>query len=288
MMGDWKCEVSLRSGEEVVDRVDRQRTRGCVSWVDSNQQSNCGIIKEVPTEQSDGESSPVLPDKSSWCLSEVPAAQMFAIWRTARTNWPPWVLWLQWDCECEVGQLARWTLWWTSNQTASMSSGAGWFHCEAATNDLWKVMTDGCNKAHLWLGGARWEIHGTTCQSPSPQPLEYGLCHCGLLKSFSLSFLTVSSEMDKAILTIFFHSDILHVPAAFLTFFFWWLSWRPTSWFTRQVQLAVKPVFCSRHSFFLSMTLTCLPSNTVLQTNVCCLTVDFSLVTDSSSSETPF
>lgn len=147
MMGDWKCEVSVRSGEEVVDGVDRQRARGCVSWVDSNQQSNCGIIKEVPTEQSDGESSPALPDKSSWCLSEVPAAQMFAIWRTARTNWPPWVLWLQWDRECEVGQLTRWTLWWTSNQTASMSSGAGWFHCEAATNDLWKVMTDGCNKA---------------------------------------------------------------------------------------------------------------------------------------------
>lgn len=74
--------------------------------------------------------------------------------------------------------------------------------------------------AHLWLGGARWEILGTTCQSPSPQPLEYDLCHCGLLKSFSLSFLTVSSEMDEAILTIFFHSDTLHVPAAFLTFFF--------------------------------------------------------------------
>lgn len=223
MVGDWKCEVSVRSGEEVVDGVDRQRTRGCVSWVGSNQQSNCGIIKEVPTEQSDGESSPVLPDKSSWCLSEVPAAQMFAIWRTARTNWPPWVLWLQWDRECEVGQLTRWTLWWTSNQTASMSSGAGWFHCEAATNDLWKVTTDGCNKARGTPVVRRGKMGDPWDYMPVsfPQPLEYDLCHCGLLKSFSLSFPTVSSEMDKAILTIFFHSDILHVPAAFLTFFFW-------------------------------------------------------------------
>lgn len=66
--------------------MDRQRAGGCVSRVDSNQQSSCGIIKEVPTGQSDGESSPVLPDKSSWCLSEVPAAQMLAMWRTARRN----------------------------------------------------------------------------------------------------------------------------------------------------------------------------------------------------------
>lgn len=29
MMGE--CEVSLRSDEEVVDGVDRQRARGCVS-----------------------------------------------------------------------------------------------------------------------------------------------------------------------------------------------------------------------------------------------------------------
>lgn len=66
--------------------MDRQRAGGCVSRVDSNQQSSCGIIKEVPTGQSDGEISPVLPDKSSWCLSEVPAAQMLAMWRTARRN----------------------------------------------------------------------------------------------------------------------------------------------------------------------------------------------------------
>lgn len=167
---------------------------------------------------------------------------------------------------------------------------AGWFHCWVATNYLWKVKTGGCNKAHVTPMVSRGKVGDAGDYLPVSLPSVPRIWFVSLWTSQVLvCILSDCFLWDGRSRIGCFFSMLMFFVCLLLSFFFFFFvrSVMKAHFLIYMTGLAVKLVFCSRHWFFLSMTLTCLPSSAVLQT-VGYLAVRSSLVTGSSSLTTPF